>query len=202
MRNCRTFCGGMWLSAVVLVVVSCLTDAWAGYVREFDLPIPALDAPRREEEIGRMDPAVFQIAEDVIIEDLDVHIGLTHGSLMDLDIVLESPAGTTVRLSEWGNERLLDFSGTHTMVFDDSAGVSIENAVAGFNGPYRPMEGLSAFEGENVQGVWRLMISDEIRCDTGVLHRVELVVNVPEPASGILLGLAGVMVLRRVRTDD
>ena len=73
------------------------------YGRDFDLPIPAIGDPQREFGRGWMADAIAEVPDHFTIYDLDVGISLTHGSLYDLQITLQSPAGTNVVLNPSGN---------------------------------------------------------------------------------------------------
>lgn len=183
----------------MVVVVSSAGAAVNHYVREFDLPIPSPDDPDSEYERGWMDDAVMEIDDDFSIRDLNLHIGLTHGSLMDLQITLHSPGGTMVLLNHWGNVSLLDFGGSREIVFDDEAELSIEQAMLGFDGPYRPAEPLSALDEESAYGQWTLRIYDGIYSDSGMLHTVELDFNTPEPGTVFLMGAGAVLLALKRR---
>ncbi len=181
------------------------------YGGDFDLPIPALDDPQREFGRGRMADAIIDVPEHFIIQDVDVVVALTHGGLFDLQITLQSPAGTNVVLNPAGNlafivrgedGRLTAVGGSGQWFFDDEAEISIENATEPFFGPFRPVEPykLSVFDGEDTYGLWRLKINDAFFAHTGTLDSFELIVTIPEPATAILLTLgAGLMGLFRSR---
>jgi subtilisin-like proprotein convertase family protein len=165
------------------------------YTGDFNLPIPAPDEPESEYGRGRMADAVIDVPDSFIIFDLDVNISLTHGALFDLQIILQSPTGTNVLLNPAGNsafivkgeDGLRPVGGSVQWFFDDEAKVSIEQATEPYSGPYQPVELLSAFDGENAFGQWRLRIYDAFYNDTGTFNRFELTVTAPEPATAVLL---------------
>jgi subtilisin-like proprotein convertase family protein len=102
------------------------------------------------------------------VSDLNVTIGsLTHTFDGDLAIDLISPAGTTVRLFNHHGGSGDNLANT---VFDDEATTSISAGVAPFTGSFRPFQPLSAFDGQQVTGTWKLRIVDDAIADVGTLH--------------------------------
>lgn len=108
-----------------------------------------------------------------------VKVNIAHTFATDVNIWLESPAGTMVDLSiASGNP---DFEGSFIIedspldddyintVFDDNASMSIEFAIQPFTGVFRPEQPLSAFNGESADGTWILHVSDDIEFDEGTL---------------------------------
>jgi MYXO-CTERM domain-containing protein len=84
--------------------------------------------------------------------------------------------------------------------FDDEAPGPIADAEPPFSGTYRPLEPLTAFDGQDAHGLWSLQIYDMLYGDTGYLEFFaititapsdDLVVVAPAPAAGglALLGL-------------
>jgi serine protease len=55
-------------------------------------------------------------------------------------------------------------------VFDDGAAVSIGAGAAPFTGSFRPFEPLSAFNGQQIQGTWKLRVVDNAAEDVGTLN--------------------------------
>jgi len=191
-----------WIVAVLLGVGAMSLPVFADevyiYGRDFDLSIPSPEDPQSEYGRGWMADAVIQVSDPFTIYDLDVRISFTHESLFDLQIVLQSPAGTNVALSSAGNfafivrgedNRLTAVGGSGEWFFDDEAQVSIEEATEPFFGSFRPVESLSLFDKENARGPWRLQINDRWQAHTGTLESFELTFTVPEPATVALLTL-------------
>lgn len=114
------------------------------------------------------------------IADVNARIRLNHTFDGDLVISLIAPDGTTVILS---NNRgssgdnfgsgATDCSATHT-VFDDSAATAISAGVAPFAGSFRPDNPLSAFNGHQMNGTWKLRIADTGAADVGTAYCVQL----------------------------
>ncbi len=178
--------------------------------RDFDLPIPSPDDPDSEFGKGRMADANINVTEHISIDDLDVAVSLTHDSFYDLQIVLQSPAGTTITLNPSSNDafmirgpdnRYQPVGGSNRFLFDDEAAIGIENATPPLSQAFRPAADskLSAFDEQDAFGTWRVQIQDLWVRNTGRLEGVELIINAPEPTSGCLFGLA-IVVARLIRS--
>ncbi|MFZ0035626.1 MAG: proprotein convertase P-domain-containing protein [Sedimentisphaerales bacterium] len=158
-----------------------------------------------------MTDAIIEVPDHLVISDLNVRLTLTHGALFDLQILLQSPAGTNVALNPAGNlafivrgedGRLHAYGGSVEWFFDDQAQVSIEQATIPFVGAFKPVENLSSFDEQDSFGSWRLRIYDAFPAGTGTFNRFELAISAPEPAAAILLTLAVcLMHLRRPRRN-
>jgi subtilisin-like proprotein convertase family protein len=113
--------------------------------------------------------------------DLNLQTFLTHTFAADLDITLQSPAGTVVTLTTdngAGNDNV--FNGT---VWDDQANPGGQVPYVTNNGlvtdhayvnlttatPLVPEEAMGAFIGENPNGTWTITISDDLAGDGGSL---------------------------------
>ncbi len=187
-----------FLSLVLLARVGGAETVWF-YGAPFDLTIPG----DSEKSKGWMDDAVLEVSDHLIIEDLDVGVSLTHTSVFDLRLSLTSPSGTTVLLNSYdpftGYFEGADYRNT---LFDDEAEIAIGDAAPPFEGRFQPVAGsvLSAFDGEDAFGTWRLRIYDAHESDIGRLQAFGLTITTPEPATGVImlvgLSLAG---LRRKR---
>lgn len=73
--------------------------------------------------------------------------------------------------------------------FDQDAGITIYQGIPPFTGSYRPIDGsssLNRFDGQDVQGVWRLRIQDEFMGDSGELLDFRLEVNGIPLARGLV----------------
>ena len=174
----------------ILLTVSC--PAFAGiiitYGGSFDLNIPAEPGATK----GWMTDALIEITDHYLIRDIDVRISSTHTSVFDLQLFLQSPAGTRICLNMYNpfNEFFEGENYSQT-IFDDEADISISLGEAPFTGRFRPREPyqLSIFDDEDVYGSWRLQIYDAFYYNTGTLDSFELMItnNTPEPATAILL---------------
>ncbi len=129
--------------------------------------------------IGHDDPNQIesQIQVDNLtsnIRDVVVSFDIQHTYTNDLRITLISPQGTGVMLVEREGGSGNNFSGT---TFDDAAVRSIIGADAPFSGSFRPESTLSAFDGEDPNGVWKLRVEDTAALDGGVLNLWKLVLD-------------------------
>lgn len=201
MRICETFT----VFVSVLLGLSghpVLAGLTVHYAESFDLPIPADTSDTR----GWMDDAVIEVPDHHIIMDLDVGVSLTHTNVVDLQLFLTSPSGTTVLLNMYNPfDSYFEGADYRNTIFDDEALVSISDAEAPFEGRFRPIDsvGLTAFDGQDTFGPWRLRIYDAFYADTGSLESVDLYITtttpaIPEPAA-ISLVLLGFGCLRSIR---
>ncbi len=131
--------------------------------------------------------ATMNVSSNAIITDVNVQLELRHDYPSDLTATLISPNGTPVILFSNVPGTLLngslpsgsDFSGT---LFDDAATIAIDDpdngAVPPFAGTFQPEGALADFNGENVNGQWRLEITDSNGNDrSGVLEQWTLIVE-------------------------
>jgi subtilisin-like proprotein convertase family protein len=112
------------------------------------------------------------------IKKVAVSLHITHTSDDDLDISLVAPDGTTINLSsdnggtasDYGTDCVVDASRT---VFDDSGTLSIIGQPAPFVGSFRPEQPLSTFIGKtgaDVNGTWKLIVTDDTGGAVGTLR--------------------------------
>ncbi len=118
---------------------------------------------------------------DTFLNDVDLTTTLTHTFAADLDITIQSPAGTVVTLTTdngAGNDNV--FNGT---VWDDDANPAGQVPYTTNSGlvtdhpyvnlvlasPLVPEETFGAFIGENPNGTWTITISDDLAGDGGSL---------------------------------
>jgi subtilisin-like proprotein convertase family protein len=157
----------------------------------FDLPIPA--DPTKS--LGPMQSATITITDDFVIEDLDIFVTIGHTNIFDLQLFIESPAKTRICLNMYDfKDQFFKGQGYIQTIFDDEASLGIEQGEAPFTGRFRPKAVskdnlLSAFDGENLTGVWELQVEDMFYNDTGSLKSFKMLVTVPEPASLMFLSI-------------
>lgn len=99
-----------------------------------------------------------------VLQDVDVKINIYHTWVSDLQITLIAPDGTRVQLFNRHGGSSNNLLGT---TFNDSAATSIASGAAPFTGSFRPTQALSALNGKNANGVWRLEVRDNVRQDGG-----------------------------------
>ena len=114
------------------------------------------------------------------ILDVNVRVTLTHGNISDLLLALTNPEGTNITLMAVppaGGQAML---GT---VFDSQAATAVSDAVPPYTGSFRPLGDLSTLIGKSPNGTWKLVVSDLVNGNAGVLEdfQLEIVVSAPEP---------------------
>ncbi|KPL25531.1 MAG: hypothetical protein AMJ75_00560 [Phycisphaerae bacterium SM1_79] len=177
----------------ILVVVGIsfpvLADPVYTYGGDFNLPILDPSGPG-----GLMTMAAIEVPDPFIIRDLDVHISITHTSVFDLQLFVQSPFGKRICLNMYDFTEFFEGADYKQTIFDDEADVSIEEGEPPFTGRFRPkaidpLNRLEVFAGESAYGFWQLQIYDMWPADTGTLDSFEIVITTPEPAAAILLML-------------
>ncbi len=122
-----------------------------------------------------------------VIVDLNVSLDITHSYIGDLSVSLAHVDTATA-------VTLLDRPGVPASTFgcsadnisvqlDDSAASPAESQCAtgpALGGIHSPTSLLSAFNGENIAGTWRLTVSDAVSADIGTLDNWCLVLNSAE----------------------
>lgn len=118
--------------------------------------------------------SALDVAQDLAVSGLGVRVRFTHSYVGDLVAELVSPAGTRVILfsrppNGAGNCPAADLDAT----FLDAAAVDAQSQCGGGSpwhaGDVRPMQPLSAFDGESTAGRWELLLRDEAGGDEGQL---------------------------------
>lgn len=106
-----------------------------------------------------------------------VTAGIAHNTVNQLALSLISPTGTTVRLWDRSGGAGNNLCNTG---FDDAAvtpSIGLLAAAAPFSDTYQPAQPLAAFNGENPNGVWNLLVQDLVSGDTGSLLSYSLTVR-------------------------
>jgi subtilisin-like proprotein convertase family protein len=137
--------------------------------------IPSLDTPI---DIPDDDPAgissTITVADDKIVEDVDVALNITHTYLGDLGISLVTPGGTSILLSDRRGGSNNNFVGT---TFDDEAATPVASGAAPFTGSYQPDEPLSTADGVSAMGDWQLHVVDQAGIDLGTIDDWTLILT-------------------------
>ncbi|TDO84063.1 putative secreted protein (Por secretion system target) [Flavobacterium chryseum] len=113
--------------------------------------------------------AVSVPASTGTVSDVNVSMNVTHARFSDLEIQIESPTGTVVRLFNKGcasTNATLDFQ------FDDS-GVNLDCSKT-TSQIVIPTDFLSAFNGENPQGNWVLKVRDAVSGSFGTVNSASI----------------------------
>ena len=101
------------------------------------------------------------------LADVNARVNITHPYDGDLAIMLKSPAGTVVTLSQSRGGDGDNFTAT---VFDDEAATAIGAGAAPFTGSFRPDQPLSAFDSQTADGTWTMIVVDQAGGDEGTLN--------------------------------
>jgi len=111
--------------------------------------------------------ATINVTDNKVISDVNVTINsLTHTYDGDIVIHLIGPDNTDVILS---NHRGTSGDNYTNTVFDDSAATPISAGTAPFTGSFIPDAPLSAFNGKNALGAWKLFVVDSVNVDSGTI---------------------------------
>lgn len=105
--------------------------------------------------------SILNIANNIIINDVNITINVTYAYVEDLRIVLTSPDNTSVELiKNIVNNAGVNFTNT---VLDDAGTNAIQSTVtanAPFTATYSPSSPLSTFNGKESAGNWKLSVYD------------------------------------------
>ena len=124
----------------------------------------------------------FTVSTSYIVGDVDLGVLATHTWRGDLRITLQSPAGTRVQLVNGDTNNIsgdnfnvrLNDGGAQTVNADGNT-VTHSTSAPPYQNDFSPNSPLSAFNGENAQGTWRLEICDQYpQADNGNFVRADL----------------------------
>lgn len=124
----------------------------------------------------------FNVSDSFTVTDVDIGVLITHTWRGDLQITLVSPNGTRVQLTNGDTQStsgdnfnvVLDDAAAQ-LVNTDSPTANHSNAAPPFQNRFRPRSALSAFNGQNSAGTWRLEMCDLFPAeDDGNFRHAEL----------------------------
>lgn len=127
----------------------------------------------------------FTVSTSYLVGDVDLGVLATHSWRGDLRITLQSPTGTRVQLVDGDTANI---SGDNFNVRLDDAAASTVNtdgntanhstSAPPYQNQFAPNAALSAFNGQNAQGTWRLEICDQYpQADNGSFTRADLYIT-------------------------
>lgn len=171
----RTPLAGRWyLTFAALMILICLSNpvsAQSGDVSEYCSTDTPMTIPDNDTAISEL--TIGQTGE---IVDLNVRLTITHDYDGNLDIFLIAPDGTRVELFTDVGKNYPDFDNT---ILDDEAEQSIADGSAPFAGSYRPEGRLADLVGKDINGLWKLEVTDDWRNEGGTLESWSLIVTFP-----------------------
>ncbi|MEK7832314.1 MAG: proprotein convertase P-domain-containing protein, partial [Acidobacteriota bacterium] len=150
---------------------------WSLAVNTLPAPPPVLpfnfpnNTPTAINDVATVSSTITVAGAGPSIVDADLGTFITHTFAADLDITLTSPAGTVVTVTTdngGGNDNV--FNGTG---WDDGVGTPVTDFTFANNVVAANLvveEAMSAFQGENPNGVWTLTITDDLNGDFGSLN--------------------------------
>jgi len=145
-------------------------------------PVTAKDTPITilPEAAGTYTSSIT-VNEDLPVTGVNVKVNIQHDWVRDLKLILVSPQGTSIVLSNTNGEaEAKNYTNT---VFDQQAKDSITQGKAPFTGAYIPEEDLSALYGERSAGQWKLQVIDLYDTDGGSLIEFTLQLCLARPLS-------------------
>ncbi len=132
----------------------------------------------------------FNVPEIYSIADVNIGVLMSHTYRGDLRMFLLSPQATQITLIQ----NTADTQNNFNVLYDDSAAASITThttlndtatattIVPPYQRTFRPLQALSAFNGQNANGIWTLSICDSLNADTGTFFESDLVITA-QPAT-------------------
>lgn len=127
----------------------------------------------------------FTVSDIYTVSDVNIGVLMSHTYRGDLQFYLQSPTGTRVQLiNNVGTTR-----DNVNVLFDDAAANPIANHTASndtataatvvptYQRTFRPFQLLSAFNGQEAAGTWRLEICDSLNADSGTFFQSDLFIT-------------------------
>lgn len=124
--------------------------------------------------------STITVPRNARVADVDVSVKLTHASPQDLDVSLQSPAGTVAGLfTDVGDSAFPDLD----ITLDDEAAfpVSSVNVLNGLIVQPESAFRLDWFDGQDAGGTWTLRVADDAANDAGTLEGWSLTLCQPPP---------------------
>jgi subtilisin-like proprotein convertase family protein len=125
--------------------------------------------------------STITVTDNKPVQKVVVKINITHTYDADLTISLIPPVGASITLSALRGGSADNFTNT---VFDDAAATAISAGTAPFTGSFRPETPLSAANGINAAGAWKLKVVDSAGIDVGTIDNWTLTLLYPAAACG------------------
>ncbi|WNM19927.1 zinc-dependent metalloprotease [Flavobacterium capsici] len=112
--------------------------------------------------------STLSVPDTDVISDVNVTLNISHTYVNDLTITLISPAGTQVKLVQrpCADAELENITAT----FDDSGIPLVCQVSPAISGVVIPLETLTAFNGQTMNGIWTLRVFDQFNLDGGAIN--------------------------------
>jgi subtilisin-like proprotein convertase family protein len=105
------------------------------------------------------------------LEDVNIHLNISHSFFSDLTVTLTSPQGTSVVLLE---EQCDEFNDADVVIDDKGLDPNCSAVAPTLSGTIKGIESLAAFKGEFFNGVWTLTVDDGFDADGGTIENFAL----------------------------
>ncbi len=120
----------------------------------------------------------FTVGTNFTVADVNLGVLLSHTYRSDLRITLTSPLGTSVQIMT----NVGGAADNLNVLFDDEASAAISShsvddttgTVPPYLRTFRPTAAMTAFDGQNAQGTWTMVICDSVSTDVGTFTRADL----------------------------
>jgi subtilisin-like proprotein convertase family protein len=121
------------------------------------------------------------VSSNAIVSNIRAYVLMNHPHVNDIEINLISPSGTSVELHHYKGASGDDIMTVFSDAADSSAATYLSLNGPGITPPYspgiKPEHPLSAFNGENQAGWWKMEFIDPVPEDVGYLHSWGITVN-------------------------
>jgi subtilisin-like proprotein convertase family protein len=176
----------VWYQPMVIASGPRIVSSTMGPVVDASLSGSAVDVPQfippPSNDIGTTTSTLAITGDPSLnVASLEVTLSLIYPTDGNLTLTLISPPNpnndnktTSVILYQNPNDKGQDFTDT---TFSDSATESITNAAAPYTGTFIPLQSLSAFNGLQAFGNWKLQITGGIGPNGGILQSWSLAIN-------------------------
>ena len=120
----------------------------------------------------------FNVTTSYIVGDANIGFLIAHTFRADLTVTLTSPSGTTVSLMSGVGTK----QDNANVLLDDQATNPVSNYISAdtittvppYNNTFRPASALSAFVGQQANGLWSLKICDTAASNAGTFYQADL----------------------------
>lgn len=137
---------------------------------------------------GNMVAKSLVVTQDLLIEDLNLTVNITHTYISDLILWLVSPSGDSIQLVEHVSAP----AGANMIntVFDDEAANPFVFVAGGapYTGTFRPLETFAFYDGLTTLGTWFLVAIDNEGVDVGTIDNFTLTITHDSGPTGTISG--------------